>query len=81
MNSKIDLKEKAFNLIDQLPTDKLQTAIDFLTYLQDKKAWEATLELTSNPEIMASLKRSEDDIKHGRVKKWKDIKRKEYHET
>jgi hypothetical protein len=70
-----NLKEKAFSLINQIPTDKLQTAIDFLAYLQDKEAWEATLEITSSPEIMASLIRSEDDIKHGRVKKWKDIKR------
>ena len=69
-----NLKEKAFSLIDQLPTNKLQTAIDFLAYLQDKEAWEATLELTSSPEIMASLIRSEDDIKHGRVRKWKDIR-------
>jgi hypothetical protein len=75
MNKNVNLKEKAINLIDQLPKDKLQTAIDFLAYLQDREAWEATFELTSDPEIMASLKRSEDDIKHGRVKKWKDIKR------
>jgi hypothetical protein len=73
--AKTELKEKAFSLIDQLSTGKLQTAIDFLAYLQDKESWEATLELTSSPEIMASLKRAEDDIKHGRVKKWKDIKR------
>jgi len=30
---------------------------------------------------MASLARSEEDVKHGRVRKWKDIKRKEYYET
>lgn len=78
MNSKANLKEKAFSLIDQLPTDKLQTAIDFLAYLQDKEAWEATLEITNSPEIMASLARSEEDVKHGHVRKWKDIKRKEF---
>jgi len=81
MSRKMDLKEKALSLIDQLPIDKLQTAIDFLAYLQDKEAWEATLELTSSPKIMASLARSEEDVKHGRVRKWKDIKRKEYYET
>ena len=75
MNGNLTLKEKAFELIDHLPKDKLQTAIDFLAYLQDREAWEATLELTSDPEIMASLKRSEDDIKHGRVRNWKEIKR------
>ena len=75
MNENLALKEKAFDLIEHLSKDKLQTAIDFLAYLQDRESWEATLELTSDPEIMASLERSEDDIKHGRVKSWKEIKR------
>jgi len=75
MNENLALKEKAFDLIEHLPKDKLQTAIDFLAYLQDRESWEATLELTSDPDIMASLKRSEDDIKRGRVRNWKEIKR------
>jgi len=75
MNRDLNLKEKAFTLIDQLPIDKLQTAVDFLAYLQDREAWEATFELMRDPEIMTSLERSSEDIKYGRVKKWKDIKR------
>jgi len=75
MNRDLNLKEKAFTLIDQLPIDKLQTAVDFLAYLQDREAWEATFELMRDPEIMTSLERSAEDIKYGRVKKWKDIKR------
>ena len=75
MNKDLNLKEKAFTLIDQLPIDKLQTAVDFLAYLQDREAWEATFELMRDPEIMTSLERSAEDIKYGRVKKWKDIKR------
>jgi hypothetical protein len=75
MNRDLNLKEKAFTLIDQLPIDKLQTAVDFLAYLQDREAWEATFELMRDPEIMTSLERSAEDIKYGRAKKWKDIKR------
>lgn len=75
MSENLSLKEKAFELIDHLPMDKLQIAIDFLAYLRDREAWEATIELTSDPDIMASLKRSAEDIKQGRTKKWKEIKR------
>ena len=74
MARNVKLKEQAVTLIDRLPKDKLQTAIDFLAYLQDRDAWEATLELTNDPEIMASLRRSEEDIQNRRVKNWKDIK-------
>jgi hypothetical protein len=75
MARNVKLKEQAVILIDRLPKDKLQTAIDFLAYLQDRDAWEATLELTNDPEIMASLRRSEEDIQNRRVKNWKDIRR------
>ncbi len=37
-----DLKGQAAGLIDRLSKEKLRTAVDFLTYLQDKEAWEAT---------------------------------------
>jgi hypothetical protein len=75
MTRNTNLKERAVTLIDHLPKDKLQTAIDFLTYLQDREAWEATWELTRDTNVMNSLYQSEEDISHGRTKKWKDIKR------
>lgn len=75
MTKSADLKERAVALIERLPKDKLRVAVDFLTYLQDREAWEATWELTSDPKIMASLRRSEEDLRKGRVKRWKDVKR------
>ena len=72
---KINLKQQAIHLIEQLPTQKLKVVVDYLTYLQDKEAWEATHELTSNPEIVESLKKSEDDIKADRLTSWNDVRR------
>ena len=72
---KSNLQQQAVTLIEQLPTEKLRTAIDYLTYLSDKEAWDATYELASNPEIVASLERAEADEKAGRLKSWDDVRR------
>ena len=72
-NSK--LQKQAMMLIERLPKKKLKAAIDYMTYLYDKEAWEATYELASNPEIVKSLERAEADVKAGRLKSWVDVKR------
>ena len=72
---KSNLQQQAMTLIEQLPTAKLRAAIDYLTYLYDKEAWEATYELASNPEIVKSLERAEADEKAGRLKSWDDVRR------
>ena len=35
---KVDLQQQAVKLVRQLSTEKLRTAIDYLSYLQDKDA-------------------------------------------
>ena len=52
---KASLQHQAVELIEQLSTEKLKAVIDYLNYLQDKEAWEATRELASDPEIAKSL--------------------------
>lgn len=72
---KANLQQQAMTLIEQLPTEKLKAAIDYLNYLYDKEAWEATYELISDPEIAKDIEQAEDDIKSGRLKSWIDVKR------
>ena len=69
------LQKQAMMLIERLPNKKLKAAIDYMTYLYDKEAWDATHELTSNAEILKSLERAEADEKAGRLKSWDDVKR------
>ncbi|MCY3741517.1 MAG: hypothetical protein OXH00_10890 [Candidatus Poribacteria bacterium] len=69
------LQKQAMMLIERLPKKKLKAAIDYMTYLYDKEAWDATHELTSNAEIVKSLERAEADIRAGRLKNWDDVKR------
>ncbi len=71
-NSK--LQKQAMMLIERLPKKKLKAAIDYMNYLYDKEAWNATHELTSNAEIVKSLERAEADEKAGRLKSWADVK-------
>ena len=72
---KASLQQQAVELIEQLSTEKLRTVIDYLSYLQDKEAWEATHELASNPEIVKSLERAETDVQAGSLKRWSDVRR------
>ena len=71
---KTELQQQAATLIEQLSAEKLKSVIDYLTYLQDKEAWEATYELASDPEIAKSLERAEADMKAGRLKRWDDVR-------
>lgn len=72
---KANLQQQAMTLIEQLPTEKLKAAIDYLNYLYDKEAWEATYELISDPEIAKDIEQAEEDIKSGKLKSWIDVKR------
>ena len=72
---KAELQRRAVLLIEQLSTEKLKIATDYLAYLQDKEAWEATHELASDPEVAKSLERAEADVKAGRLKHWSDVRR------
>ncbi len=70
-----ELQKQAMMLIERLPKKKLKAAIDYMTYLYDKEAWEATYELASDPEIAKDLKEAEADVKACRLKSWADVKR------
>ena len=72
---KSNLQQQAVMLIERLPTEKLKAAVDYMNYLYDKEAWDATHELTSNAEIVKSLERAEADEKAGRLKSWADVNR------
>ncbi len=72
---KTELQRQAVMLIEQLSTEKLKIANDYLAYLQDKEAWEATRELAIDPEIAKSLERAEADVKAGRLKHWSNVRR------
>ena len=68
-------RRTAKTLVEALPADKLQVAVDFLTYLRTKEEWDATLEILQNPPLMQSVRRGQHDVREGRWVRWQDLKR------
>ena len=64
---KADLQQQAIELIKQLSTEKLKSAIDYLNYLHDKAGREATHELASDFETVL------DDIVRKYDRAWKTL--------
>ena len=64
---KADLQQQAVALIKQLSTEKLKSGVDYLTYLQNKEAWEATHELAGDFEIVL------DEIVRKYDRAWKTL--------
>ena len=64
---KTDLQQQAVELIKQLSTEKLKVGIDYLTYLQDKEAWQATHESATDFETVL------DEIVRKYDRAWKTL--------
>ena len=64
---KADLQQQAVELIKQLSTEKLKAVTDYLTYLEDKEAWEATHESVSTFETVL------DEIVRKYDRAWKTL--------
>lgn len=75
MSNRIGVKEKAKIMIEDLPKDKLEIALNFIEYLNDKEAWEETYEILNNKRLMVQLRKAQEDIKRGNWKKLENIKR------
>ena len=71
MKGIIDYKKKAIVELDNLGTEKLKEAVDYIEFLREKEEEE---ELLSDKEFIESFKRGKADIKTGRTVRWKDIK-------
>jgi hypothetical protein len=75
MTSK-QLKRFAKQQIDSLSGQRLQSAADFLRFLNDQESQEATDEILSIPGALESFKRGIADIEAGRTVPFSKLKRK-----
>jgi len=53
--------------------DKAKVAVSFLESLEDRECWEVSREILEDKELMASIKRGNEDIAEGRIKPWRGI--------
>jgi len=49
--------------------------VALLMSMDEFESWEETVEVLSDEEAMAALKRSEEDVKAGRLVDWDEVKR------
>jgi len=73
------IKEKAKQLIDNLAIDKAKLILDLIEYLNEKEEWEATKEILSDRGMMEDIRKSEEDLKAGKMENfipWDKVKRK-----
>ncbi|MGK7944328.1 MAG: hypothetical protein AB4058_07650 [Microcystaceae cyanobacterium] len=69
------LLEQAQDILKQLSPEKLQIAVDFLAYIQDKESQEATDELLSIPNFEKELKEAQDEINQDESVSFHEIRR------
>jgi prevent-host-death family protein len=49
--------------------------VAILMSMREWESWEETMEVMSDPEAMEALRRSEEDVKAGRLHDWDEVKR------
>ena len=60
-----DYKRRIVALLDNLPTSRLRSVLDYVEYLRDREAWEETREILADKELMAQLDEADQDWKGG----------------
>ena len=66
------VKQRAKALIDELPEEVVENFIDFV---QQLKAWEATREILEDEEFSKQIKKGLKDLEEERVIEWRKIKK------
>lgn len=73
--STLELRRQAKRTIDQLSGPSLRFVTEFLLYLQQRQPDEATAELLKIPGFLPSFARGAKDVRSGRVKSWRKVRR------
>jgi PHD/YefM family antitoxin component YafN of YafNO toxin-antitoxin module len=69
------LKERLEALLAELPSDKLALLVDFAEYLRDRKEWEATWELLSDPKMRKDVMEGRRQAEQGKGKPWREVQK------
>lgn len=67
------LIEKVEQRLHFLSAKRLQSAIDFISYLYERECWEATAELETIPGFMEGFERAKEQIINNDVVRFEDI--------
>lgn len=73
-NNLYDLLEEASSGKKIAITNKGETKAVLIS-AEELASWEATMEVMSDPKLVKSIKKGLDDIKHGRITPWEEVKK------
>ena len=74
-DKKTILIEKAEQLLHLLSPERLQSVVDFVSYLYDRECWEATEELKAIPGFIEGFERAKVQADDNDVVRFADIRR------
>ncbi len=74
--SNAELLHSTKRRLDALTPQRLRVAADFLAYLEEREADEATAELLALPGLLEALSKAEEDIAAGRLTPVEELRRK-----
>ena len=69
------LRKQAKERLDSLPPDKVRVAVEFLDYLDTAASRAATAELLKIPGLRRDIKDASGQIKKGRGKDWRTVRK------
>jgi hypothetical protein len=72
------LKRQAKKAIEDLSTEKVKVAVDFLEYLKEKEEMEATLEVLASHQLRSQIAEAEQSLQKGKRDDfipWEKVKR------
>jgi hypothetical protein len=67
-------EEKVFIDFERLSKKRKKEVADFIAYLKVKEELEATKEIISDKDFLASIMRGDEDFKADRFKKWSEVR-------
>jgi hypothetical protein len=71
---KTQLIEKAEYLLQSLSQERLQSVVDFMSYLYERECWEATEELEAIPGFAVGFERAKTQMKENNIVRFEDIR-------
>jgi hypothetical protein len=71
---KATLIKKAEELLRLLSAERLQSVVDFMSYLYERECWEATQELETIPGFMEGFERAKQQAESDDVVRFEDIR-------
>lgn len=69
-----ELRDQVKKSVDQLSTERLRVAADFLAYLIDRESEEATQELLDIPGFLEAFERGKQQAAEGKVINWREVR-------